>query len=66
MQQGTPNPEVWMLWAAATTCFFGFFRASEITVTSALAYDPIVHLSCGNVSVDSAVAPWAIRVHLKG
>ncbi len=41
-----------MLWAAATTCFFGFFRAGEITVASATAYDPVVHLSWGTVSVD--------------
>ena len=33
-----------MLWAAASACFFGFFRAGEITVPSASAFDPSVHL----------------------
>ncbi len=59
------NPDIVMLWAAATMCFFGFFRAGEITVASAAAYDPIVHLSWGDISVDSIVTPSAIRIHLK-
>ena len=29
-----------MLWAAALSCFFGFFRAGEITVPSAAAFEP--------------------------
>ena len=39
-----------MLWAAALSCFFGFFRAGEITVPSATAFDPAAHLAWGDVS----------------
>ena len=59
------NPDTVMLWAAAATCFFGFFRAGEITVPSAPAFNPIVHLSWGDVHVDSVEAPSMIRFHLK-
>ena len=37
--------DIIMLWAASTTCFFGFMRAGEITVPSQDAYDPTAHLS---------------------
>ena len=40
-----------MLWAAASACFFGFFRAGEITVPSASAFDPLVHLAWGDVAI---------------
>ena len=40
-----------LLWAAASVCFFGFFRAGEINVPSATAYDSAVHLSWGDVSI---------------
>ena len=54
-----------MLWAAASLCFFGFFRGGEITVQSAGAFDPKVHLAWGDVSVDGTVPPSKIRVFLK-
>ncbi len=59
------DPDIVMLWAAATTCFFGFFRAGEITVPSRAAYNPHVHLSWGDVAADSRGSPSMIRVHLK-
>ena len=54
-----------MLWAAAVTCFFGFFRAGEITVPTATAFDPAVHLAWGDVSTDASSPPSRIRVFLK-
>lgn len=45
-----------LLWAAATVCFFGFFRAGEITVPSASAFDSTSHLAWGDVS--SAQIGW--------
>ena len=50
-----------MLWAAASLCFFGFFRSGEITVQSAGAFDSKVHLAWGDVSVDGNVPPSKIR-----
>ena len=54
-----------MLWAAATVCFFGFFRSGEITAPSLTAFDPSVHLSWGDVAVDDRTHPTSLRVHLK-
>ena len=59
------DPDIVMLWAAATACFFGFFRSGEITVPSRNAYNPKVHLSWGDVTVDSHSSPSIVRVHLK-
>ena len=54
-----------MFWAAASSCFFGFFRAGEITVPSAAAFDAAVHLAWGDVSTDSVTPPSKIRFRLK-
>ena len=63
-----PPPGPWsydecLLWAAATVCFFGFFRAAEITVPSVPAFDSRVHLAWGDVAIsdDNRV----LRVFLK-
>ena len=52
-----------LLWAAAATCFFGFFRAGEITVPSPTAFDARFHLAWGDVaaSQDNRM----LRVYLK-
>lgn len=50
-------------WAAAWVCFFGFFRVGEITVPTALSYDPAVHLSWGDVSISKD--QQRLRVFLK-
>ena len=54
-----------MMWAAVTTCFFGFFRSGEITVPSLTAFNPAVHLAWGDVAVDDPGNPTAIRIRLK-
>ena len=46
-----PSYKERLLWAAAAVCFFGFFRAGEITAPSASAFDPRVHLAWGDVSI---------------
>ena len=50
-----------LLWAAATVCFFGFFRSGEIPVPSTAAFDPTIHLSWGDVAVDDPANPSVIR-----
>ena len=42
-----------MLWAASCLCFYGFLRCGEITVPSAIGYDPGSHLSLGDVAEDN-------------
>ena len=54
-----------MLWAACALCFFGFFRAGEITVPNRAGFIPSVHLSWGDVRTDSTHNPSCIQVHLK-
>ena len=59
------DPDTITLWAAAVTCFFGFFRSGEITIPSLGAFDPAKHLSWGDVATDNASAPRLLRIKLK-
>lgn len=59
------DPDVAMLWAAATVCFFGFFRAGEITVPSQTSFNPTRHLSWGDVAVDDTSNPKVLKIVLK-
>lgn len=54
-----------MLWAAATLCFFGFFRSGELTVPSYTAFDPSRHLAWGDIATDNTLCPTVLKVHLK-
>ena len=54
-----------MLWAACCTCFHGFLRSGEATVPTQAAYDPAIHLSIADVSVDAASEPRTVIVHIK-
>ena len=62
---GASDPDVIMIWAASTFCFFGFFRAGEITVPSLASFKPERHLSWGYVGVDNPSDPKMLRVVLK-
>lgn len=59
------DPDTIMLWAAACTCFFGFFRSGEITCPSVASFDPNSHLTFADIAVDNRTSPSCIRVHLK-
>ena len=50
---------------AATWCFFGFFRTSEITVPTPSVFDQKKHLAWGDVAIDNPASPQALQVHLK-
>ena len=48
----SPTPSHYeLLWAMATTCFFGFFRVGEITAPSSSDFDPAIHLAWGDVAI---------------
>ena len=51
-----------MLWAAATTCFFGFMRAGEVTCEE---FDPSLHLAFEDVEADSRTHPTYVQLTLK-
>ena len=54
-----------MPWVAACTCFFGFLRSGEATVPTQSAYDPAVHLSISDLSLNSATSPSQTIVRIK-
>ena len=54
-----------MFWAACTLAYFGFLRSAEFTVPSLDKFDPGLHLSVEDFSVDSPVAPSYLRVRIK-
>ena len=59
------NPDLIMLWAAHTTCFFGFVRSGQIVVPSAKEFKPGVHLSFGDVTLDNPEDPQYYKSILK-
>ena len=54
-----------MLWAAASTCFFGFMRAGELSIPSAEAFDPTTHLCFGDLSIDDIYNLTVMKLRLK-
>ena len=54
-----------MIWSTMVTCFFGFFRAGELTVPTEASFDSTAHLAWGDVAVDEASPPSMVRVFLK-
>ncbi len=54
-----------MLWAALCTGFFGFFRLGEITCPSPCNFDPRVHLTFEDVSVDNLENTRLISLRIK-
>ena len=59
------DSDIIMLWAAATTCFFGFFRAGEITLDTTTSFDITQHLAWGDVAIDCLENPQMLKIHLK-
>ena len=54
-----------MLWAVASMCFFGFFRAGELTSLAEGQYDPNTIHTFTDIAVDDKNDPKMIQVHLK-
>ena len=54
-----------MVWAASGMCFWGFLRSGEVVVPDASSFDPSVHLSEGDVSVDSRDRLSVLEVRIK-
>ena len=47
------NPNKVLIWAICSLAFFGFFRLGELLTESPDHYNPALHLSWGDVSVNS-------------
>ena len=54
-----------MIWAAYCTAFFGFLRVSKFTVPPPYKYDPDVHLSLSDVTLDNTHSLEVVRLHIK-
>lgn len=54
-----------MLWAATCTGFFGFFRLGELTSPSTTCYNPEIHLTLEDVSVDDLSNMTRISLRIK-
>ena len=55
-----------MLWAAFTTCFFGFMRSGELCIQDTTrGFDETSDLTFNDVAVDDFPNPSVIRIHLK-
>ena len=64
-QRRASDPDTVMLWAACCLGFFGFMRAGEFTVNSTQAFDPTVHLTAADISVNRHQSPSLLCVRLK-
>ena len=59
------HTEMRVLWAVCCTAFFGFFRLGELLRSSPSEFNPRLHLSWGDMAVDSPLAPTMVRFHLR-
>ena len=59
------HPAKLVIWAVASTAFFGFFRLGELLLDSAQVFNESTCLSWGDVAVDNRSAPSMIQIHLK-
>ena len=64
-EKNSREPDNIMLWAACTTCVFGFLRSGEITVPSWREFDLGAHLCAGDVTLDSRSAPQIAQLNIK-
>ena len=60
-QQLSADPDSFMLWAAVSTCFFGFMRVGEMTVPSETSFDPSSHLCITDVTIDYNNTPQMVN-----
>ena len=58
--------EIIMLWAACTTCFFGFMRSGEVAVPSRNSFGPSYHLALEVLVVNSCESSTSMQLTLKG
>jgi len=54
-----------MFWAACLLAYFVFLQSAEFTVPSLSAFNPSVHLSVSDVSVDVPLDPSCLQVFIK-
>ena len=61
----SPGYDGTMLWAAACLCYFGCFRAGELTAPAGGGFDTMAHLSQRDITMDKAKPPQWLSVRVK-
>ena len=56
--------DIIMLLAAATVCFFGFFRAGESITTGVTSFNPATDLAWGDVMIDNGSSLQILQVYI--
>ena len=59
------NQDRTAFWAIAVIAFFGVFQLGELLLESGTTYNSVLHLSWGEISIDSPTNPSMVKVHLK-
>ena len=54
-----------LMWTVCCLAFFGFLRCNEFTVPSQVSYEPTMHLSYSDISVDKCDNPSVVVVYIK-
>ena len=65
LESNAAEYDIVLLWAACCMAFFGFLRCGEFTVPSQTDYDPDMHLSLTNITLDDKANPSVIQVTIK-
>ena len=62
----TSSPyEQLLIWAASCLGYFAFMRSGELTVPGGVTFDPAIHLTPTDITVDNIRAPTMLKIHLK-
>ena len=59
------DPDKLVMWAIASSAFFGFFRLGELLPVSPASFHPSKSLTWGDVAVNSHSNPTMVQFHLK-
>ena len=54
-----------MIWAACATALFGFLRSSKFTLPSQSQFDPNLHFTLSDITLESRHSPQIIQVNIK-
>ena len=59
------HEESTLIWSISAIVFFRFFRLGELLVASPGDFDPALHLSWGDVTVNNRSSPTMVKIHLR-
>lgn len=63
--QNAQQYEQLLIWAACCLGYFAFMRSGELTIPAGVTFDPTIHLTPKDITVDDIHQPTILRIHLK-